>query len=181
MARPLDELFRGIRRCRRCERCITRHLAVPGEGPAGASMLLLGEAPGRSEDALGRPFQGRAGVYLDAVFAEHGIGRERTFITSILKCYHPGTPKPQQIEACRPWTLEQIEAAAPKVILVMGLAAAGGLLGMRSLGEQELDAVRQGIPCVVTCHPAAAMRFKRRNAQFRRDFARLIRMVRDYA
>ncbi|HUS57481.1 MAG TPA: uracil-DNA glycosylase [Planctomycetota bacterium] len=177
MAKSLGELFRGIRRCRRCERCDTRFLAVPGEGQAGARMLLLGEAPGKSEDRTGRPFQGRAGNYLDKIFSEHGASRDDAFITGILKCYHPGPPRRRQIEACRPWTIEQIRTAHPKAILVMGRAAAGGLLGMDELGEGEIDAAWEGTLCVVTCHPAAAMRFPKRNAQFRRDFARVLRKL----
>ena len=55
----IDELFRGISRCRKCERCRTRNLAVPGEGCAGAELLLIGEAPGKQEDTAGRPFVGR--------------------------------------------------------------------------------------------------------------------------
>jgi len=173
MGKTINELFRGIRRCRKCERCRTRRLAVPGEGAAGRRIVLLGEAPGKTEDQLGRPFVGRTGRYLDKVFAELGIARDGFFITSILKCYHPEPPRDHQIEACRPWTVQQIAAVRPRAILVMGLAAAAGLLGLEKLVEEPVT--WEGITCVVTVHPAAGMRFPKRNARFRCDLDRVLK------
>ena len=177
MQQTLDALGRGIRHCVRCERCHTRRHAVPGEGAARCRALLLGEAPGKIEDELGRPFVGRTGQWLDRLFLEHGVVRDDVFITGILKCYHPEPPKPHQIVACKPWTLQQIGVLKPRLILVMGLAAASGMLGMKALGEKELVTEWQGIPCVVTCHPTAAMRFPRSGERFRRDFRRFMRVV----
>ena len=170
----LEVLFHGIRRCVRCERCATRFLAVPGEGSARRGLLLLGEAPGKSEDESGRPFAGRTGRYLDGVMADNGISRDDAFVTSILKCYHPGPPLPRQVEACRPWTVQQIHEVGPCKLLVMGVVAAGGLMGLKELGEKEITTEWEGIVCVVTCHPTAAMRFPNRDAQFRRDLARVL-------
>jgi len=170
----MDELFRGIRRCRKCERCSSRKLAVPGEGRVGAELFLIGEAPGKQEDMTGRPFVGRAGRYLDEVLAAHGVSRNRVFVTSILKCYHPGPPNRRQVEICKAWTIHQVEAVKPKRILVMGLTAARGLLGVKRLGARASTTKLCGIPCVVTCHPASAVRFPQQNKQFRRGFDRLM-------
>jgi len=173
MGKTIEELFRGIRRCRKCERCRTRHLAVPGEGEAHRKILLLGEAPGKTEDLTGRPFVGRTGRYLDRVFGEHGVSCDDFYITSILKCYHPESPQSKQVEACRPWTIQQIDAIRPRAILVMGLTAAGGLLGLSKLVDDTL--VWEGITCVVTTHPTAAMRFPKRNVRFRKDLEKVLK------
>jgi len=175
--KELEAVGRGIRECTRCERCRTRRLAVPGEGPSTADAVFVGEAPGRREDAMGLPFVGQSGRYLDGAMADAGLSRGEVFITSILKCYHPESPRKPQIEACRPWTRRQLELVRPRRILVMGLWAAWGLLGIRHLGTVPLDAEWHGIPCVVTCHPASARRFRARDVQFRRDLDRLARQV----
>jgi uracil-DNA glycosylase family 4 len=139
---------------------------VPGEGDPRANILLLGEAPGKQEDKTGKPFVGRAGTYLDKALSEFKWNRDHLFITSILKCYHPGTPKKSQIKVCRLWTLLQIESVNPKVILVMGRHAAWGLFKIDLLGKDPLQGEWKGIPSIVTCHPASAMRFPQRHEQF---------------
>ena len=179
MEPTLETLGRSIRHCMRCERCRSRRHAVPGEGAARRKILLLGEAPGKTEDQTGRPFAGRTGRWMNQLLAKHGLARDDFFITSILKCYHPDPLKPRQIEACRAWTLQQIGVVRPRLILVMGRAAAGGLLGLKALGEKAVVTRWLHIPCVVTCHPSAAMRFPARGKRFRRDFRRLLEMVQD--
>jgi uracil-DNA glycosylase family 4 len=162
----LRKLTKEIRRCQRCERSKTRILAVPGEGSPRADILLLGEAPGKQENKTGQPFVGRAGIYLDKILADHKLKRERLFITSILKCYHPNSPKKSQIKICKIWTLLQIEAVNPKVILVMGRHAAWGLFKIDLLSKDPIQGEWKGIPSIVTCHPASAMRFPQRHEQF---------------
>jgi len=174
----MDRVARGIQRCRRCERSGTRGHAVPGEGSVESGILLLGEAPGKKEDRTARPFVGRAGSYLDQIFLRHPVEREKMFVTSILKCYHPDSPKKDQVEACRPWTEKQIGILRPEIILVMGRTAEQGLWGMTQGGGESFRKW-EGIPCVVTCHPAAAMRFPRRHEQFDRDFGCFVRIVRE--
>lgn len=171
----ISRVSHGIQRCQKCERAATRTHAVPGEGSADARLFLVGEAPGNKEDRSGRPFVGRAGVYLDKMFHSHSLERNAVFITSILKCYHPDSPKESQIEACLSWTDAQVEILEPELILVMGRTAEQGLFGRNARGELELD--WKGIPCIVTCHPAAAMRFPQRYEQFKKDFERFVRMA----
>ncbi len=174
-----DEISRvshGIQHCQRCERAGTRTVAVPGEGSPEARMLLLGEAAGRQEDRSGRPFVGRAGAYLDKMFRLHSLDRDTVFITSILKCYHPDSPKKAQIETCRSWTEVQIELLQPELILVMGKTAERGLFGKAIAGKEPII-VWEGISCVVTCHPAAAMRFPQMQERFKLDFERFVRLA----
>jgi len=162
----LKKLTQEIRRCQKCERSKTRILAVPGEGDPRADILFLGEAPGKQENKTGQPFVGRAGIYLDKILADHKLKRDRLFITSILKCYHPSSPKKSQINECRIWTFLQIESVNPKVILVMGRHAAWGLLKIDLLGKDPIQGEWKDIPSIVTCHPASAMRFPQRHEQF---------------
>jgi len=172
--RPANEkigrIGRGIARCQRCERSRTRIHSVPGEGRIDTGRLFIGEAPGKKEDGIGRPFVGRAGTYLDKVLEEKGVARRNIFITSILKCYHPRQPQKKQIQSCISWTREQIDVIGPKAVLVMGLTAAQALFCLEDLKHAPRMLKLEGVPCVVTCHPAAAMRFPERDRQFRQGF-----------
>ena len=170
----LYKLVKGIQHCQQCERCMSRKHAVPGEGNPNAKIVLLGEAPGKNEDTTGKPFIGRAGIYLNKILSGYDVDRDEIYITSVLKCYHPKPPKKSQMVSCQPWTEHQIEIIQPKIMLVMGNSAAWGLFGMDQLGIDPLDLVWNTISCVVTCHPAAAMRFPERDKQFRRDFKRMV-------
>jgi DNA polymerase len=174
----LEKLAQGIQRCQRCERSKTRIHAVPGEGDPRANILLLGEAPGKQENKTGHPFVGRAGVYLDKVLSDHKLKRDHLFITSILKCYHPRVPKKSQIKKCRDWTFQQIKVVNPKLILVMGRHAAWGLLEMDFLGKEPIHGIWKGIPCLITCHPASAMRFPQRHQQFTKASSMLLEILR---
>ena len=114
----------------------------------------------------GQPFVGRAGSYLDKIFHSHSLERKSVYITSVLKCYHPGSPKKDQIKSCLAWTEKQIEVLQPELILIMGRTAEQGLFD--KIHEEKKDnSVEWGdIPCIITCHPAAAMRFPERDKQF---------------
>ncbi len=167
---PMEKLDWRIRRCRQCERWRTRFQAVPGEGKISADIMLLGEAPGKKENGTGRPFVGRAGTYLEKVFSQYQLERSWFWITSILKCFHPEAPKKKQIEKCRKWTLRQIDVLKPQIIFLMGRWAEWGLLGKRVNKAESAFINWNGLPCIVTCHPAAAMRFPQRDQQFKNDF-----------
>ena len=170
LALMMDE----IKQCRQCERWCSRNLAIPGAGDPNADLLLLGEAPGTNEDRTGQPFVGRAGRYLDRVLARHGLERDSLYITSILKCFHPKPPRKEQILSCMPWMERQIEIVQPKLILAMGKTAARALLQLDNLGIEPAMRRWRGIPVVITCHPAAAMRFPDRDEQFERGMIALV-------
>jgi len=125
----------------------------------------------------GRPFVGRAGRYLDRVLDEYDLSRDRLFITSILKCFHPKPPKKGDIETCRPWTTAQVGTIDPGLILVMGRHAEWALFGTRAADKEGEVRDWQGRRSLVTCHPAAAMRFPARDRQFRRAMDLLIRLL----
>jgi len=142
--------------------CSGRTKTVPGEGLATARLVVVGEGPGKTEDATGRPFVGRAGELLTKILAAIDLPRAQVFICNIVKCRPPENRQPQfdEIAACLPFLYRQIELVNPKVILAMGSTAAQSLLNTRqSLGSLRDHIHRfRGIPLVVTYHPAALLR-----------------------
>ncbi len=158
----IDELAAMVHECTACRLCENRALAVPGEGPGDARLVVVGEGPGAKEDETGRPFVGRAGELLTEILAAIDLPREQVFICNVVKCRPPSNRKPQQdeIDACVPYLYRQIEVIKPAVILATGGTAAETLLDTR----QSLGALRnkvhefRGTPLVVTYHPAALLR-----------------------
>lgn len=176
--RSLASLHHGIQRCRKCRLCETRRHAVPGEGPDDADLVLIGEAPGETEDAEGRPFRGRAGRYLDELLDDAGLEREKIYITSSVKCRPPANRNPQsdELETCRnAWLDRQVAAVQPRLIVLLGGIALRQLLGeQRPLGEVHGRARRHdGCAVLPTYHPAAGMRFPDVDEKMREDFARI--------
>ena len=158
----LDDLAGAVRECRRCLLCQGRTNTVPGEGDPQAGLMCVGEGPGETEDRTGRPFVGRAGELLNGILAAIELSRESVFIANVVKCRPPQNrkPLPDEMQACLPYLRRQIQLIRPKVLLALGATAAEGLLGVRkSLGELRGRVHRfDGIPLVVTYHPAALLR-----------------------
>ena len=158
----LDAVAAMVHECTQCGLCESRTNAVPGEGPGDASLVVVGEGPGATEDETGRPFVGRAGELLTEILAAIDLPREQVYICNVVKCRPPSNRKPQQdeIDACVPYLQRQLEILKPAVILAMGGTAAETLLGTR----QSLGSLRnkvhefRGTPLVVTYHPAALLR-----------------------
>ena len=142
--------------------CPNRTTAVPGEGNPRARLMLIGEGPGATEDATGRPFVGQAGQLLTSILEAIGLKREDVFITNIVKCRPPQNrkPLPDEIAACMPYLHRQIALIRPKVIVALGGTAGEALLGVRkSLGDLRAKVHSYGgIPLLVTYHPAALLR-----------------------
>ena len=156
---------------------------VPGTPPRGlrpwrpaARWLVVGEAPGEQEDRQGQPFVGRSGQLLDAMLSAVGMSRERdVFIANVIKCRPPGNrnPKPEEIAACSPYLMRQIELLKPERILVLGRFAAQTLLGTEAtigslrgrVHQLKTDAGPQ-IPVIVSYHPptCCAARWKKSRA-----------------
>jgi len=158
----LEDIATLIAACRKCKLCDGRTNTVPGEGPANARLVVIGEGPGRTEDETGRPFVGRAGELLTKILEAIKLPREQVFICNIVKCRPPENRLPQydEIASCLPFLYRQIELVKPKVILAMGGTAAQSLLGTKqSLGALRNQVHRfRGIPVIITYHPAALLR-----------------------
>ena len=161
-ATDLLQLAELIRRCTRCDLSKTATNAVPGEGNPQAGLMCVGEAPGAQEDATGRPFYGQAGQLLTKILQAVNLSREEVFILNVLKHRPPGNrnPLPEEVSACRPYLVRQVELVAPKVILALGTFAAQSLLETKlSIGKLRGSVHRyHGIPVIVTYHPAALLR-----------------------
>lgn len=161
-ATNLAQLAELITRCTRCDLYKTATNAVPGEGNPHAGFMCVGEAPGAQEDATGRPFFGQAGQLLTKILQAVNLSREEVFILNVLKHRPPGNrnPLPEEVTACRPYLVRQVELVAPKVILALGTFAAQSLLETKlSIGKLRGSVHRyHGIPVIVTYHPAALLR-----------------------
>lgn len=164
VAADWDSLVAGIEVCTACpELAATRTRVVPGVRPPGARLLLVGEAPGATEDATGVPFAGRAGQLLDTLLAQSGLSRAQVAVVNVLKCRPPANRKPSRVEVgrCRPWLERQLELADPELVLSLGGTAAEWFLGAGVRLGASRGVVHQvgGRRVVVTYHPSAALRF----------------------
>ncbi len=156
----LAVLDREIEGCRRCDLYRTAARAVPGEGPADARIMLVGEAPGFNEDKQGRPFVGAAGTFLEELLAAAGLKREEVYITNVVKHRPPNNrdPSTEELHACFPWLEEQMKIINPRLIVTLGRFSMGtffpGSMISRVHGQiREKD----GRNFFHMYHPAAAL------------------------
>jgi DNA polymerase len=158
----LDAIAKQVKNCTRCSLYRTATNPVPGEGNPDADLVCVGEAPGAKEDETGRPFIGQAGQLLTKILAAIDLTREQVFICNVLKHRPPGNrnPLPEEVEACSPYLIRQLELIKPKVIVAFGTFAAQTLLNSKTSIGQLRGLVHQyhGIPLIVTYHPAALLR-----------------------
>ena len=158
----LQAVAHAIAGCSACALAATAINHVPGEGNANAGFVIVGEAPGATEDELGRPFVGKSGDLLTKILEAIQFRREDVFICNVLKHRPPGNrnPSPAEIVACRPFLLRQLELLRPRVILALGTFAAQTLLESDSpIGKlRGIEHRYHGIPLVATYHPAALLR-----------------------
>jgi uracil-DNA glycosylase len=158
-----DQLAEAVAHCTACKLHTSRTQGVLGVGDRNADWLIVGEAPGADEDAQGEPFVGQAGKLLDAMLASIGLKRgDNVYITNVLKSRPPGNrnPEPDEVAACRPYLLAQIELIQPKLILALGRFAAQSLLDTNEAIARLRGRVHQfqNVPLVVTYHPAYLLR-----------------------
>ncbi|MDQ1353957.1 MAG: uracil-DNA glycosylase [Acidobacteriota bacterium] len=158
----LDEVTRVIKNCTRCQLHKTKKNYVPGEGSTSPDIMFIGEGPGETEDNFGRPFIGKAGQLLDKVIARMGYTRETVFIGNIVKCRPPNNRDPlkDEVDACMPFLIRQLEILRPKVIVCLGKVAMNNLLDVDySIMEQRGKQFEfHGIPVIPTYHPAYILR-----------------------
>jgi uracil-DNA glycosylase len=182
----LDRVAAEVRSCPRCRLALTRTNAVPGAGHPDADLLLVGEAPGRTEDHLGLPFQGLSGRFLNQALAGLGLSRDDVFVSSVNKCRPPGNrnPRRDEIAACAPYLDRQMALIKPLVVLAMGGTAAARLHPETAGVTVKVAELRgQVIPVgpdralLVTYHPAAAMRFPKQRQPFLDDLERAARLA----
>lgn len=158
-----EQLADAVAQCTACKLHGTRTQGVLGVGDRHADWLFIGEAPGADEDRLGEPFVGQAGKLLDAMLAAIDLKRgDKVYIANVLKSRPPGNrnPEPDEVAACRPYLLTQIELIQPKLIVALGRFAAQSLLETgEAIGRLRGRVHRfQNVPLVVTYHPAYLLR-----------------------
>lgn len=157
-----DELQAEVAACTACPLHQTRTQTVFGVGDRTAAWMVIGEAPGEQEDLQGEPFVGRAGLLLNEMLRAIGLQRQQVYIANILKCRPPKNrdPQPEEVAACESFLQRQLALIRPKIILAVGRIAAQNLLKTAAPIGKLRGTVHdyQGIPMVVTYHPAYLLR-----------------------
>jgi uracil-DNA glycosylase family protein len=143
---------------------------VFGEGPRSASMMLIGEQPGDSEDLAGKPFVGPAGKMMDRALEEAGIDRKQVYVTNAVKHFKweprgerriHQKPNSREIAACRPWLEAELRLVKPDLIVAMGATAAQTIFGPSFRVTRERGKVLSSEWCpkvVATVHPSSLLR-----------------------
>lgn len=175
----LQKIAQEIEVCDTCK--AGKHgMAVPGEGNANAEIMFVGEAPGRTEAATGRPFVGRSGKLLRKLINESGLMEDDVYITSPVK-YLPDyvTPKPSDIAHGKIHFDEQVEIVDPKIIVLLGRVAALAVLNKNISVVKEHGTIVEdkGRKYFVTVHPAAALRFTKMRDTLLEDFKKLKKLI----
>jgi DNA polymerase len=188
-AAELEKLAEQVEACTRCDLHCNTHHGVPGEGPADAEVMLIGEGPGRNEDLQGRPFVGEAGKFLTELLAEAGLRREEVYITNVVK--HRPTrqdpdgslsnraPLPEEDEACRVYLDRQIELIEPRLIVTLGAHSLGAFFPGQSIMRTH-GSMRQieGRYFYHSFHPAAALYKRELRDTMLQDMKRLGELLR---
>ncbi|WP_298837253.1 UdgX family uracil-DNA binding protein [uncultured Roseobacter sp.] len=167
-----DELVSAISTCTRCALHRTATQAVPGEGPADASLMIVGEQPGDEEDLTGRPFVGPAGRLFDQIAQQAGLDRKQVFVTNAVKHFkfRPDgkrrlheRPDAGETEHCRWWLMAEIAQIRPQLILALGATAARSLTGNGADLLARRGKVERGpdeTPVLITVHPSWLLRLR---------------------
>ncbi|MGR3512129.1 MAG: UdgX family uracil-DNA binding protein [Paracoccaceae bacterium] len=177
--RPMREgnMLADLQSCTRCPLYEHATQAVPGEGPAPADLMIVGEQPGDQEDLQGRPFVGPAGQLFDRIAGEAGLDRTAAYVTNAVKHFKFTTrgkrrihqrPDRGEVEHCRWWLDLEIDRVKPKLLLGMGATAALSLTGkgegiLKRRGTVEVG--RHGLPVLLTVHPSYILRVPDKGAQ----------------
>lgn len=175
----LEQIAKEIEQCAICKQDKSG-VAVPGEGSPDADIVFIGEAPGKQEAKTGRPFIGRSGQLLRKLIKEACINEDNVFITSPVK-YLPdrGTPTKADIIHGMIHTQKQLDIIDPKVIVLLGIVAAQGILNEKlPINKMHGEIIeRNGKKYVVMFHPAAALRFRPIKEKLLKDFEKLKEMI----
>ena len=176
----MDRLAAEVAACTQCILHKGRVKAVPGEGPAHADIMFVGEGPGFHENQRGRPFVGSAGQFLEELLASIGLKREQVYITNVVKCRPPGNrdPLPEEIEACKQYLDRQIALIQPKVIVTLGRFSMA-----RAFPNEKISRIHgqpkkvDGIVYVPMFHPAAALHQPSLRRTVEEDFQGLLSIL----
>jgi len=166
--------------CQDCRLHLSRKLAVPGEGPAQADLMFIGEGPGFHENEQGRPFVGAAGRFLEELLGSIDFSREQVFIGNVVKCRPPSNrdPEPEEVSACSKYLERQIAAINPKVIVTLGRFSMARYFPNAKISKiHGRPKVMDGRLIVPMYHPAAALHQPSLRSEVEADFARLPELI----
>jgi DNA polymerase len=175
-AEVLKEIASQVSTCEKCALHFSRKKAVPGEGPANAQIMFIGEGPGFYENEQGKPFVGAAGQFLSELLGKINLKREQVYITNVVKCRPPGNrdPLPDELANCSDYLDRQIEALNPRVIVTLGRFSMARFLPMVKISDVHGQAswVR-GRLIVAMYHPSAALHQPSLKPILEKDFNKL--------
>ena len=171
------ELYSEINSCQKCRLCEQRTNIVIGEGDPKATIMFIGEGPGRDEDLSGRPFVGRAGQLLDKMTGAIGFRREEVYIANVVKSRPPNnrTPEESEADACLPYLRVQFALIRPKIIVCLGATAAKYIYdpNVRITRDRGVWKEKKGVWILPTYHPAALLRDESKKREAWEDMQKL--------
>jgi uracil-DNA glycosylase len=176
----LAQIAKEVGVCQKCALYHSRKLAVPGEGPADAEIMFVGEGPGFHENEQGRPFVGAAGKFLDELLGAAGLKRSDVWIGNVVKCRPPGNrdPLPEELQACNDYLERQITAINPSVIVTLGRYSMARFMPSAKISSVHGQMRRLGERFVIAMfHPAAALHQASLKPAILADFAKLPKML----
>ena len=176
----LEQIANEVNACTKCALNYSRKNGVPGEGPANAEIMFIGEGPGFHENEQGRPFVGAAGRFLEELLASINMNRSQVFIGNVVKCRPPSNrdPQPEEIAACANYLERQIQAINPKVIVTLGRFSMNHFLPNAKISEIHGQAMKsKGRLIVAMYHPAAALHQRSLRPTIEADFARIPELI----
>ena len=176
----LSQIANEVSVCTSCPLHTTRTMSVPGEGPANAEIMLIGEGPGATEDAQGRPFIGAAGKFLVELLGQAGLKRTDVWICNVVKCRPPlnRDPLPEELAACNLDLERQIAAIRPKIIITLGRFSMAKFMPGVKISQIHGQMCRINDRFVIAMfHPAAALHQAALKPTILADFARLPKLL----
>lgn len=179
ISREIEAVAAEASRCTRCSLYRNATQTVFGEGPAGATLMLVGEQPGDQEDLAGRPFVGPAGKLLDRALIEAGIDRVDVYVTNVVKHFKHERrgkrrlhrrPNREEIDICRWWLDLELRAVKPRLVVALGVTAASALAGrtvVLSRSRRKMIGLTGGLRGMAVQHPSALLRIPESDARNR--------------
>ena len=176
----LAQVAKEVSICQKCALYHSRKQAVPGEGPADAEIMFIGEGPGFHENEQGRPFVGAAGNFLNELLAEAGLKRSDVWIGNVVKCRPPNNrdPLPEELAACNEYQERQITAINPEIIITLGRYSMGKFMAGAKISSVHGQMRRVGDRYVIPMfHPAAALHQAALKPAILKDFGQLPKLL----
>lgn len=178
----LHEIAERVKVCQKCRLCEYAQNAVPGEGNINSEIVFIGEAPGATEDATGRPFVGRAGRVVEKLLSKINLDRSDVWIGNIVKHRPPENrdPLPDEIAACQPYLKAQLKIIAPKIVITLGRFAMNHFYPEGKISRDHGMLIKVDTMYVFPLyHPAAALRNSQHMLALENDFLKIPGLLRD--